>query len=240
LARLVVLIGAVTGLGVVALVITFLFSLYASYQRREVLVVTLAARAKSPPSAVALLETYARLDMVDELPALFRDWELWTAEVLDSHVAFPLLGYFRSSHDNISWISALGAVLDAAALVLTTVKNVPRGQAEITKRVGAHLVEDIANILRRPAEEVTVDRVDFEAVYRRLGVAGYELEPLDHAWRAFRRFRATYAGRLEVLAEFWVTPAPSWAGHHRKASASAVHAPERDPETEREPEPIEA
>ena len=114
------------------------------------------------------------------------------------------------------------------------------GQAEITKRVGAHLVEDIANILRRPAEEVTVDRVDFEAVYRRLGVAGYELEPLDHAWRAFRRFRATYAGRLEVLAEFWVTPAPSWAGHHRKTSASAVHAPERDPETEREPEPIEA
>lgn len=242
LARLVVLVGAVTGLGVVALVITFLFSLYASYQRREVLVVTLAARAKSPPSAVALLETYARLDMVDELPALFRDWELWTAEVLDSHVAFPLLGYFRSSHDNISWISALGAVLDAAALVLTTVRNVPRGQAEITKRVGAHLVEDIANILRRPAAEVTVDRADFEAAYRRLGTAGYELEPLDHAWRAFRRFRSTYAGRLEVLAEFWVTPAPSWVGHHRKTSASAVHAPALDAEreAEREPEPVEA
>ena len=115
----------------VALVVTFLFSLYGSYQRREVRVVALQAAAGAPPSAVALLESYAQLDLVDRLPRLFLDWEGWAAEVLDSHVAFPLLGFFRSSHDNLSWISALGTVLDASSLVLTTIDGRParRGQA---------------------------------------------------------------------------------------------------------------
>jgi hypothetical protein len=221
--RFVVLFAAATGLGVVALVITFLFSLFANYQRREVLVVTLSARAKAPPSAVTLLETYARLGMVGELPALFREWEVWTAEVLDSHVAYPLLGYFRSSHDNVSWISALGAVLDAAALVVTTLRGVPRGQAEITKRVGAHLVEDISNILRLSGDGTAVDLEGFREVYDRLAEAGYDLEPIDDAWRTFERGRSTYAGRLEAMAEFWATPATSWVGH-RTPSSSVVHA----------------
>jgi hypothetical protein len=116
-ARVVVVIAAASGLGVVALVVTFLFSLYGSYQRREVEVVTLQAVAGAPPSAVALLETYAQLDLVDRLPGFFAEWERWAAEVLDTHVAYPLLGFFRSSHDNLSWISALGTVLDAASLV---------------------------------------------------------------------------------------------------------------------------
>src|SRR5690348_10503133 len=101
-ARAVVVLGAATGLGIVALVVTFLFSLYGSYQRREVSVVLLAAKAGSPMSAVSLLENLARLELSDHLPAFFGEWERWEVEVLDSHVAFPLLGYFRSSHDNLS------------------------------------------------------------------------------------------------------------------------------------------
>lgn len=216
------LTGAVAGLGVVALVITFLFSLYGSYQRREVLVVSLSARAKAPPSAVTLLETQARLDLVNELPALFGEWERWTAEVLDTHVAYPLLGYFRSSHDETSWISALGAVLDAAALVLTTIRGVPRGQAEITKRVGAHLVEDISNNLGLAGDGSRVDRDQFDEVYRRLGAAGYDLETEDEAWRAFERARSSFAGRLEAIAEYWATPATLWVGQTRLVG-SAVH-----------------
>ena len=77
---------------------------------------------------------------------MFVEWERWAAEVLDSHVAYPLLGFFRSSHDNLSWISALGTVLDAASLVLTTITGVPRGEAKLFKRVGTHLVEDIYNL----------------------------------------------------------------------------------------------
>lgn len=220
--RIVVLVAAATGLGVVALVITFIFSLFASYQRREVLVVTLSARAKAPPSAVTLLETHARLDMTGDLPALFRDWEHWSAEVLDSHVAYPLLGYFRSSHDNISWISALGAVLDSAALVVTTIDGLPRGQAEMLLRVGAHLVEDISNYLGQARDGSSVDDDDFAAVHERLARAGYKLEPREKAWRDFERVRRTYAGRLEALAAHWATPAPSWSGTGVHAG-SAIH-----------------
>src|SRR6185295_11809913 len=144
--RIAVVTSAVAGLGTVALVVTFLFALYGSYQRREIQVVALEAAAGGPPSAVSLLETYAQLDLVDRLPELFRDWERWAVEVLDSHVAYPLLNFFRSSHDNLSWISALGTVLDSASLVLTTICDVPRGEAKLFKRVGTHLVEDIANL----------------------------------------------------------------------------------------------
>lgn len=210
--RAIVLVAAATGLGVVALVITFIFSLFASYQRREVLVVTLSARAKAPPSAVTLLETHARLDMTGDLPALFGEWERWSAEVLDSHVAYPLLGYFRSSHDNISWISALGAMLDSAALVVTTIEGVPRGNAEMLLRVGAHLVEDISNYTRKVADGSAVNPDDFAEVHKRLAKAGYAVEPLERSWRAFERVRRTYAGRLEALATYWATPAPSWGG----------------------------
>jgi hypothetical protein len=160
--------------------------------------------------------------MVGELPALFREWENWTAEVLDSHVAYPLLGYFRSSHDNISWISALGAVLDAAALVVTTIKGVPRGQAEITKRVGAHLVEDISNVLRVHGDSASVDRDRFRDVYDRLAKAGYDLEAFDDAWQKFEHSRSTYAGRLEAMADFWATPATAWDGHLTR-SAGVLH-----------------
>ena len=228
-ARTVVVIGAATGLGIVALVITFLFSLFGSYQRREVLVVTLAARAKAPPSAMMLLITYARLDLVDELPSLFREWEVWTAEVLDTHVSYPLLGYFRSSHDNVSWISSLGAVLDAASLVLTTIKGLPTGHAKITHRVGTHLVEDIANILGLKGEGSAVERAEFAVVYAKLGKVGYELEPEDDAWRAFERERASYAGRLLALADYWATPAPVWVSRPSMGESLAHIRPSETP-----------
>lgn len=224
ISRVVVLVAAATGLGVVALVITFVFSLFANYQRREVLVVTLSARAKAPPSAVTLLETHARLDMIDELPGLFREWERWAAEVLDSHVAYPLLGYFRSSHDSISWISALGAVLDSAALVVTTIQDVPRGQAHMMLKVGAHLVEDISNVRNETGEASAVDEVGFAVVHEHLERAGYRVEPRERAFRAFERVRRTYSGRLEALAAYWATPAPSWSDHHRALTGSALHA----------------
>jgi hypothetical protein len=218
-ARVVVVIGAASGLGVVALVVTFLFSLYGSYQRREVKVVTLQAAAGAPPSAVALLETYARLDLVGRLPDLFAEWERWAAEVLDTHVAYPLLGFFRSSHDNLSWISALGTVLDAASLVLTTTVGVPRGNAELFKRVGSHLTEDITNLgfraglsARSDAASVGagLDRAAFDEACNRLAAAGYVLEPADQAWSAFEEARAAYAGRLEVMAAYWATPMNAW------------------------------
>lgn len=223
MARGVVVLAAASGLGVVALVVTFLFSLYGSYQRREIQVVALQAAAGGPPSAVALLETYARLHLVDRLPELFVEWERWAAEVLDTHVAYPLLGFFRSSHDNLSWIGALGAVLDAASLVLTTIEGVPRGEAELFKRVGSHLAEDISNLgyragptesgpSDRPGARSGLDRAAFDAACARLSDAGYTLAPLDGAWHSFEEVRATYAVRLEGMAAYWAARSTSWLG----------------------------
>ena len=234
-ARAVVVVGAASGLGVVALVVTFLFSLYGSYQRREVQVVTLQAAAGAPPSAVTLLETYGQLDLVARLPDLFAEWERWAAEVLDTHVAYPLLGFFRSSHDNLSWISALGTILDASSLVLTTIEGLPRGEAELFRRVGAHLVEDITNLgfragvvsrvdpaARAPgAEKDGVDRVAFDQACARLAAAGYALAPLDTAWRNFDSARAAYAGRLEAMAAYWATPTNSWLGSEAELTSPA-------------------
>lgn len=219
LARTVVVVSAVSGLGVVALVVTFLFSLYGSYQRREVQVVTLQAAAGAPPSAVQLLETYARLDLTRRLPDLFAEWERWAAEVLDTHVAYPLLGFFRSSHDNLSWISALGTVLDAASLVLTTIEGVPRGEAELFRGVGSHLVEDIVNLgfrlgVKPGAGPATagagVDRGAFDEAWARLREAGYDMVPAERAWEAFEAARTVYSGRLEAMARYWATPTNSW------------------------------
>jgi len=224
-ARIVMITAAVSGLGAVALVVTFLFSLYGSYQRREVQVVVLQAAAGGPPSAVTLLETYAQLRLVDRLPQLFVDWEQWAAEVLDSHVAYPLLGFFRSSHDNLSWISALGTVLDAASLVLTTIRDVPRGEAKLFKRVGTHLVEDIYNVGFSLGEPTSLDRSDYEAACARLTEAGYTLAPLADAWPAFEAARATYAVRLESMARYWATPATSWLGDP-VALRTPLHAPD--------------
>jgi len=213
LTRAIVLGSAGLGLGTVALVVTYLFSLYGSFQRREVLVTTLDARAGAPPSGVALLETCRRTELLDDLPGLFGDWERWAAEVLDRHVAYPILGYFRSSHDNESWIASLGAMLDAAVLVLTTVEGLPRGRAEMLVAIGVHLVEDVSNFFGfRNDGRVGVERAEYDAARGRLEAAGFPLESPEIGWILFAQIRARYASRLNELAGFWMTPPALWIG----------------------------
>jgi len=232
-ARLAAVIAAATGLGAVALVVTYFFSLYASYQRREVQVVTLESVAGAPPSAVSLLEEYRRLDLTARLPELFLEWERWAADVLDTHVAYPLLGYFRSSHDNLTWIGALGSVLDAASLVLTTIEDVPRGEAERFRRAGAHLVEDISNLGfraggtgipktdRSVSEKARLDHLAFDQACARLAEAGYRLAPSDDSWLSFSAVRESYASRLEGMAVFWAARSTSWLGRDEEPRSPA-------------------
>jgi ABC-type multidrug transport system fused ATPase/permease subunit len=216
LTRLIVIASAGLGLGTVALVITYLFSLYGSFQRREVLVTTLDARAGAPPSGVALLETCQRAELLDELPELFGAWERWAAEVLDSHVAYPVLGYFRSSHDNESWIASLGAMLDAAVLLLTTVEGQPRGRAEMLIAIGVHLVEDVSNFFGFANDgRVGVERAEYDAARERLEAAGFPLESAEIGWILFAQIRARYASRLNELAGFWMTPPALWIGDRK-------------------------
>src|SRR5258708_30004999 len=173
LARLTSLVAAASGLGLFALVITFVFTLYGSFQRREVAVVVLEAGAGAPPSGVNLLETYALLGILDDLPRVFANWQAWSAEVLDSHLAYPILAYFRSSHDNDSWISSLGAVMDAATLVLTTVKDGPKGWAKLSRSVGGHCLEDLVAYFGLQSDtDVRGQLAEFDDAHRRLQRAG--------------------------------------------------------------------
>ncbi|HVS06782.1 MAG TPA: ion channel [Candidatus Dormibacteraeota bacterium] len=213
LARLVSITAAVAGLGLIALAISFIFSLYASFQRREVLVVTLDARAGAPPSGVSLLEASSKLGLKDDLSRIFIEWEKWAAEVLDSHMAYPLLAYFRSSHDNESWISALGAVLDAATLVLTTVVDVPRGPAQMMYAMGRHTVEDLARFFAITRDhQPGVERYEFDEARQRLAKFGYTLAPPDDSWAAFAKLRSEYAGALNDMAKWFAAPPTQWIG----------------------------
>jgi len=211
--RLVTIAESATGIGVAALVITLLFSLYESFQRREELVVTLDALAGAPPSGVQILETAADLGMRDQLGKTFDDWRTWTAEVLESHLAYPILFYFRSSHDNEAWLNSFGAVMDAATLVLSTVDSDAEGPAKLTLMVGNHLVEDMAwNFGFAATQDVGVERQEFDEAVNRLTKAGYKSRPNDAAWEDFSRLRAKYASALNRMANrFAIIPA-QWIG----------------------------
>src|SRR5438132_1426394 len=169
--------------------------------------------AYAPFILVQLLESMGRLKLIDDLPALFLAWEKWAAEVLDSHLAYPLLCFFRSSHDNESWVSALGALLDAATLCLTTVEGCPEGRAKLLLAIGAHLVEDVSQYFRIAHEHgVIVERSEFDAARSRLADAGWVLRDAERSWSDFQRIRGRYAGDLEGMAHFWAVPPAQWIG----------------------------
>ncbi len=213
MARVVAIIEGATGLGVVAVVISLLFSLYASFQRREVLIITLDALAGAPPSGVVLLENSLHNDMVGKLEDTFDEWMRWSAEVLESHLAYPILAYFRSSHDNESWISAIGAVLDATVLVLTTVEDVPRGPARLTYNVGTHLVEDLSWFFKTShMHEVGIERFEFDQACERLAEAGFTMTDREIAWAKFSGLRAAYAIALNEMGRYWSIPPALWIG----------------------------
>ena len=226
-ARLITLIAAANGLGLFALVIALLFTLYGSFQRREVAVVVLQAGRGAPPSGVTLLEADTLGRILGDLPRVFADWQAWAAEVLDSHLAYPILVYFRSSHDNDSWISSLGAVMDAATLVLTTIEDGPKGWAKLSRAVGGHCLEDLVNYFRLPAEpEIGVERAEFDEARRRLEQAGFRLRDAEESWASFAHHRAEYAGRVNALAHHWATPPAQWIGDRSPLRHPRLHAPQ--------------
>lgn len=230
-ARAVTLMAGANGLGLFALVISFLYSLYGSFQRREVAVVVLEAAAGAPPSGVTLLETYAKVGLLADLPDVFVEWQAWAAQVLDSHLAYPLLAYFRSSHDNDSWVSSLGAVMDAATLVLTTVNGGPKGRAKLFQAVGGHCLEDLVLYFQLPADgEVGIERSEFEEARDRLARAGWAVRNDDQAWLDFSQLRSTYASRVNALASLWATPPAQWIGDRSwlaRRHPQAALAPQR-------------
>jgi hypothetical protein len=214
-ARLATIFESTTGIIFAALAITLLFSLYEAFQRREELVVTLDALAGAPPSGVQILETAAAHNMRDELIKTFDDWKLWAAAVLESHLAYPALVFFRSSHDNEAWLNSFGAVMDAAVLVMSTVEDKSEGPAKLMYRVGNHLVEDLSWYFRRwavPADTPVIERFEFDEAWERLKTAGYQCNSPEEAWTKFARFRSNYAAPINGLARALAIIPAQWIG----------------------------
>ncbi|MBV9737476.1 MAG: two pore domain potassium channel family protein [Candidatus Eremiobacteraeota bacterium] len=235
LARFLSLAAGASGLSVVAITTAFLFAVFGAFQRREVFVVTVGNRAGSPPSGIGLLAIAAGKDIIDDLPTLFAQAQQWTAEVMESHLAYPILSYFRSSHDYESWVGTLGTLLDAATLLLTTTEKTAHGQAQIFYWLGRHLTHDFVRYFELETHEsVGIERAEFDQAYARLSQLGFEMRDPDRSWKDFSELRVVYAGALSAMAAFWQIPPLQWVGDRSLVSVQHV----RDQLSEREVRPV--
>jgi hypothetical protein len=232
-ARVMSLVAAASGLGTVAVVTSYLFATFGSFQTRERFVVTLASRAGVPPSGLGLLEIHASAGLRDDLASVLREGQDWTAHVMETHLAYPILIYFRSSHDYESWVGTLGALLDASVLILSTFdksggKTPLHGQALIMYAIGRHLTHDFGNYFNLAEDALPVDgagvhRSEFENAYAQLKQAGYSLVDVESAWEEFSKLRSVYALELNELARWLEIPPVQWVGD-RSIITPHVHA----------------
>ncbi len=146
IARAVTVVEAGVGFGVLALVIGYLPVLYQAFSRREVAISLLDARAGSPPSAVEMLRRHMRDYGVETLTEQLRAWEVWAADLMESQLSYPSLSYFRSQHENQSWLAGLTAILDACALIIVGVDGIPAHQARLTFAMARHAAVDLSQM----------------------------------------------------------------------------------------------
>jgi len=211
LGRGLVVLEAGIGFAFLALVIGYLPVLYQSFSRREVSITLLDARAGSPPSAEELLR--GSLNDPDELTALLREWERWSAEVLESHLSYPVLSYYRSQHDNQSWLTALTTMLDASAIVVVGVHDTCARQAKLTFAMARHTVVDLAQVLHRAPIDSSPDRLPAtELVRLRAGLAatGVVIAGGVGADDKLAELRRMYEPFVAALSEYLLMPLPAW------------------------------
>jgi hypothetical protein len=221
--RLIAVLAGATGLGLFAVVIAYLPVLYQAFNRREVGVLLLDARAGSPPSGPELLHRMASAGAASSLPEVFAEWERWAADVLETHMTYPVLTVFRSPHDNTSWITALGSVLDAATLILSSVEGAPEERATLLYGTGVHAVEDLFYYLRLDERHTVISREEFEDVLQDLKEDGFSTRTTDEAFALFTEKRATYAPRLDAIAVRMAAPPTLWIGDRSYLGASTLH-----------------
>lgn len=199
------------GFGFLALIIGYLPVIYQAFSRREASISLLDARAGSPPSAAELLRRHGQ--SIQELDQLLRDWERWAADLLESHLSYPVLCYYRSQHNNQSWLTALTAVLDASALVMVGMEGAPKRQAQLTFAMARHAVVDLAQIFNTPPREPVPDRLPSEELARLravLAAAGVGLTDGAAADQRLSELRRMYEPFVSPLADFLFIPLPSW------------------------------
>jgi ion channel len=213
LARTVTVVEAGVGFGFLGLVITYLPILYQAFSRREVPISLLDARAGSPPRAVELIRRLGEYDDLASLRPLLFEWERWCGELLESHLSYPQLAYFRSQHDNQSWLAALTAMLDVSALLLAGVEDAPVGPARLVFGMARHAIVDICQYLNTPPHKPTVDRLPLSEMERMraiLAADGIAMRQDAAADRALRELRHLYEPFVNGAAEQLLFTLPPW------------------------------
>jgi hypothetical protein len=199
------------GFGFLALIIGYLPVLYQAFSRREVTISLLDARAGSPPSAAELLLRAARAGSCAAVDPFLGEWERWSAELLESHLSFPVLSFYRSQHDNQSWLAALTAVLDTCALLLVADRECNAFQAQLTFAMARHAAVDLALTFRTPPVAPDPERLSGERLARlreQLRGAGVDL-PDDPAFEArLAELRAMYEPFVNALARYLLFTLP--------------------------------
>jgi hypothetical protein len=211
---------AVIGLILVALLIAYLPTMYAAFSRREAAVTMLEVRAGNPPSAVEMLKRYYRIHGMDRLRDVWANWEVWFADIEESHTSLPALVFFRSPQGDRSWITAAGAVLDAAALALSVVDIPDEPQAALCIRAGYLSLRKIGDFFSIPynpnparGEPVSVSRAEFDEACAKLADQGIPLKPdRETAWLDFSGWRVNYDLVLLTLAKLTMAPPAPWTG----------------------------
>ncbi len=209
---------ATIGLGLVALLISYLPTMYTAFSRREMLVTLLEVRAGSPPSAITLIERAHRIRGLDYLKELWVQWEQWFTEIDESHTSLGAISFFRSPQPDRSWITAAGTILDAAALVHAVV-DIPRtAESQLCIRAGFLALRHICDFFRipydpdpRPTDPISITRQEFDEACARLAEAGVPLlADRDQGWRDYAGWRINYDTVLLELAELLMAPYAPW------------------------------
>ncbi len=225
---------ALLGLILVALLIAYLPTMYAAFTRRETQVELLEVRAGSPPSPWEMIGRSYRTGELGQMRGVWNDWQVWFAEIEESHTSLPALNFFRSPRPDLSWITAAGVVLDAAALMLSTVDVEMEPRAAFCIRSGYLALRQIALFFEipfdanpAPGDPITVSREEFDQAYDELAAQGVPLRAdTDRAWQDFAGWRVNYDAVLIPLATLTMAPYAPWSsdrslvspatGKHRK------------------------
>jgi len=211
------------GLILIALLISYLPTIYAAFSRRESLVTLLEVRAGSPPSAVEMFARFQRLDRLSLLHDLFESWEVWFADIDESHTSLAALPFFRSPQANRSWITSAGAVLDAASLAASTIDLPHDAQADLTIRAGYLALRHIAdffaiahNIDPDPDDPISVSQEEFNLAYEEIQLTGIPVKAdREKAWKDFKGWRVNYDHVLVELCALAMAPIARWSSDRR-------------------------
>jgi hypothetical protein len=218
LARFLSVCEAGMGFAFLGVVIGYLPTIYTAFSRREIEISLLDARAGSPPSATELL-TRAVSGMDDgTLDRLFHDWERWAAEVLESHLSYPVLSFYRSQHSNQSWLGALTVVLDATALVMAGIDGVSTEQARWTFKMARHALVDLAQVVNARYDQGFPDRLtkqDLADIRAQLSQKGLRLRDSSEADQKLAELRELYEPYAQGIARNLYIPLPPWIRRDR-------------------------